>query len=1022
MAINASAPQNDMLQRRSAVLAAGVSATLSIAGAAAGIVYLAMNKNLDTVASLCILGLVAVMALAFSSALQLLRGRNWPQQFLLAFWLVVAAVGLVLMLWTGLYGKAAWWDASLPPPMYVALGLIVVGAVAGGLMVMASAAGSRLRFGTLTTVSVVVAATVVIAINLIAYDRPIHKDLESLGRYGISERTAGILDDVKEPIRITCIYTSADERKLGSEFRGGVMDLLEEMQLHMKKQNRDMELVNVTNDTDKAKLLTRLRSQMGNQATKHVELLKGFDADAQKLLQDLQAQTSLWETLSADSYLRLWSLPAEITSILSDLKQDIEEARTKIQREMKGSGLTDYAKLVEELKTKLETTRKNLDEVAAFLKRVAKMPAAAAANQKDALASIAKAQAAVAKMTQSLADGKAAAPKPAASAPGDADAAAPVPTDPAKALKQLVEAARAASSQLTDTIGTLEAIAGPANVQLVSNSSCWIYNRRELSQQYLDLAQAAEAVATATKGYADKATPAAQAEWVRKVQPTLAELQKTFTGMVKASVEAVQKLSTLDEPSKKILDQAAGGQLLDPLTKPLTAMLDQIAKLPPLKSDSVASDITQDNIVIIETGGKTKVVAFDEIWPLKGRSFGPADSAGKDRRTFNGDSAISSKILTMTQKPFATVLLAYLPVDQQTMQMMQMMGMGNSTITPDMLGGLKKRLEESNLTVAEWKLSDPMPKPTDAQPQVVVVLPPGPALPPMRRDAPPPPSFGPEHLAKISQAIDAGTPAIFLARWVPPSNNPYMSSAGYAPNEYLQKDWGINVQTTAGVLMAIPDETEAGRFTVDLRGFSWIPLNTFSDQAIGRPLRGQRMLWSEVCPIRVKTMAGVKVDPLLTITPDRNNLWATTDLPGLVEQVQAKGFVAPGPTDIKPPMDLAVAATRETPAKKGAKAAQIVVMGLASSLMDGYMDQQVPVRGAKGDITFDDPPLANADLMVNSVYWLAGRGQNIAAGPVQVRPINVTQNTRSLLWAVCVLGLPALVLGLGGIVLLRRRS
>ena len=49
-------------------------------------------------------------------------------------------------------------------------------------------------------------------------------------------------------------------------------------------------------------------------------------------------------------------------------------------------------------------------------------------------------------------------------------------------------------------------------------------------------------------------------------------------------------------------------------------------------------------------------------WPLKNRSpigFAPP-AEGAEKRAFNGDAAISAKILTMTQKPCAVAIITYL--------------------------------------------------------------------------------------------------------------------------------------------------------------------------------------------------------------------------------------------------------------------------------------------------------------------------------------------------------------------------
>ena len=72
-------------------------------------------------------------------------------------------------------------------------------------------------------------------------------------------------------------------------------------------------------------------------------------------------------------------------------------------------------------------------------------------------------------------------------------------------------------------------------------------------------------------------------------------------------------------------------------------------------------------------------------------------------------------------------------------------------------------------------------------------------------------------------------------------------------------------------------------------------------------------------------------------------------------------------------------------------------------------------------MTLTDPPRANADLVVNSVYWLIGKDIYIALGPAQIKPVAmIPETTLNVLWALCVIGLPVVVLALGGTVLLFR--
>jgi len=97
-------------------------------------------------------------------------------------------------------------------------------------------------------------------------------------------------------------------------------------------------------------------------------------------------------------------------------------------------------------------------------------------------------------------------------------------------------------------------------------------------------------------------------------------------------------------------------------------------------------------------------------------------------------------------------------------------------------------------------------------------------------------------------------------------------------------------------------------------------------------------------------------------------------------------------------------------------------MALAASLRDGYIDEPILVVDPEVTVKFNDPPRADADMAVNSVYWAIGKQTYIASGPVRVQPIAgmgaATQ--RAIQWSF-VLGLPALVLAVGVWVLVVRR-
>ena len=394
----------------------------------------------------------------------------------------------------------------------------------------------------------------------------------------------------------------------------------------------------------------------------------------------------------------------------------------------------------------------------------------------------------------------------------------------------------------------------------------------------------------------------------------------------------------------------------------------------------------------------------------------------------------------MTSEPFATVVLTYFGGVGQTARMVP-----RADISPEDLTTLRKRLAEANFEVVEWNLAQDRPAETPGRPQVLLVLPPPPALPAALGVRGP--AFGPEHVAKVAAAIDASTPAIFLTQFLWPRQLPFLPplSPTYGFADYLKTTWGIDVHCNDLVIPAVADETQPGVYRLAPARFTFIPLSTFTSQPIGLPLQAQRVLWTALAPILLmKTPpAGVSVEPVLQVPGEWQSTWATERLVELQAQLESQNATirpdyAAG--DIATPFAVAVAATRSgrgrprAPATTATSAAsmpgsapaggpaRIVVMTLGAGLVDGYLDQRVGQLDARNTLVFTDPPRANAEVVVNSVYWLTGREALISAGPAQVRPVAmIGRMTMNLLRGITVIGLPLAVALAGAAVLLARR-
>lgn len=911
------------------------------------------------------------------------------------------------------------------------------------LLYLSTRPRSRHRFAANVEISVALFLAVVGLANVIAHNDPVRMDFESLGSYRISERSETILKGVEQPITVTVVYTSVDEKRKGTEFAPRVLEQLEEMKYRLRQLRPDatMEIVNVTGDSEKAALLRRLREKMAGQATGHVQLLRSIDNRAETLTKDLQAEMEEWLKLPPDSFAQLWSLSANMQIVLKELSSRVGDLRDKVQREMQGSAVTDFAGLVNDVKTTVDSTKQPLEEIGRLITMLSKIPAEVTKNRASVQESLTKSREAIKAMQDAV---------------GAKEIA---PADAGKALQRLAQASQAAQDQLLATVDKLVNVAGRDARGVLSLSRVWVYRQMELPGAYAELAEIAGQMGEQVSAIASRLKPEAQLEQVQALRPYLERMAEMADGANKAAGSALERLAKMDPASQKLLERSGGEKPFEKITAPLQAIQEEIKKLPELKEDSLVRDLGQENIVIVEVGNKVKVASFDEVYPVRVREPGMALNPENEKRVFNGGSAIASKILSTTRRPFATVLMTYLPPDP----MMRMRG-GGGGITPAAFSTLRRRLEEANFQVGEWDLSQDQPKSLyvcgacgheegdvvdapakckqcgaekrfEKRPQILLVLPPNPPSQPMQPGMPPMPSFGPPHVEKIKGAVDAGTGAIFLAHYAWPSMmGPPVS---YPLNEYLAREWGLECQVDYRLIPGEPDDKVPGAYKINLIAFTFMPVSSFTDQPIGEPLQGQKTVWNNACPVATKSPPqGVDVKPVLVVPDGRHNIWATRNLIDLIQQVRSQPgtLIRPKADDIRPPMTLVAAASRAKPAgpetqpatqaatSPAVTPARIVVTGVGMSFVDGYLDEPMPVVGEKTQFDVTDPPLANADLIINSAYWLSGNEGYIATGPVQVKPVNVPPGTWDWLFVLCVIGLPAAVVAAGVLVLLGRRA
>ncbi|MDP7162023.1 MAG: hypothetical protein QF577_01940 [Phycisphaerae bacterium] len=1015
MALMRNAESAELLNGRRARLGGLVSVVLSVAGVACLIAYLAADHDTPGGAAALAAGWIAVLVVVGVCGVHLIRGRTWAQRTLMVFWLAMLAGG-VLFLLARLLGETLGAQSELLPISPEGLAGILVAGGSLAVWTLVTAGRGRLRYASVAAVTIAAAVTLTIVVNMIAQRDYYRRSIESLGRYSISKRTERILGGLGEPLRLTCVYTGTKDAQKGEKYSARVWELLQDMGAKARKLGEQVDLANVTSDAQRARIDRRLGAkQRGGETAKHEEFLQAFTASAVDLSRRLNAEKSRWDKLPGKSYLSQWPIaPAVVSRNMDQLAKRLDQRRAALQGELARTGMRNYPALTDPTRLDLKDVVDTLVSYRGLLGRIGALPGEVAANRAKVLAAVDRSTGAVAAMAAAV--GK------------ESD---PPPSDPAKVLGAFVKAASQASGEALKAAEALKNVAGKDNVALVINSADWLVvsegQRFGLDKFFGQMSGGIRNLGIRVGQIAKTYTPENQAKVIATLRKTIPKYQATFADTKTRAQKAISALSEIDKPTEAICASAASGKLFAEIVTDAKRLLERADKLPELKADTLTEDLREDNIVIAEAGGKTEVIGFEEVWPLRQRPmFGAAASSGAQARTFNGDSVIASRILSMTQESFATVLVAYVRPPAPTPQM-RMFGQ----VAPDprsLFTEIRKRLEAANFKVRDWEITQPYSEQgaaeatseaaeTTARPRILLVLPPLGTVPMSGRQ-----------IDNLRSEIDSGTPAVFVMI-------PRAGGWGLPPDlkltEYLRGNWGIDVMNQYVIVPAVPDETDPSQLRLQDQLLQWLPLSNFSDHPIGKSLQAQRLLWQALgtCPLQETAIVpeGVGIEPLLTIGHEQRGIFATARIRELAQEFYAgqagvirPDFSAEPQSDLRPPLDLAVAASRVEDKAAGRKPSRVVVLTVGISLMDAYLERRVEARSDRGTISLTDRPTMNADLVVNSAYWLIGLEDRIAAGPAQVKPVNIQAYSRTLLLVVFAIGLPLVVLVAGGCVMLVR--
>jgi hypothetical protein len=851
-------------------------------------------------------------------------------------------------------------------------------------------------------ISIAVATALLIIVNVISNKKNYRCDMETLGRYGLSDSSGKILEQIDEPVRLTSIYTSTKSDRKPQEYLPRLRDLMEEI----ARQKDNVTVVNVTSDRAKAEVLGRLRRVLDEAALEQRAIIKGIQVLNGEQGSQYDSLVRQWSEYPSGGWLEQFGLPKDTETVMRANKKQLRETTTKLRQDLSAS-LPDYPAMVQRVEITLANLQERLMRVSSKLRSLSAVPEKAKKHRQELLSAAAVVKTALARAST-----------------GIGRTNSPLPQDSLKVLKSFAVDIRAAADSAQLAATKLDQFAGKGPVR---SARSWRHKAISLPRLYRSISRGINDIADQAEGLIRPTVKVADRQRFITATRQVVLQYLAAAGRVQTAVNTLlDELTKLDKPTQKIFARAKQDNYLQAQIKPLVELIRDAARVEPLPAhlNELIKKINQDNIVLIEIGDKTGVVGFDDVWPhASPQQTYPGDKDDQDKRVFHGDSALCAKMLSMTSEPFAEVVLTFFE-DIPPYHLWQQMPPIAGKIVSFQLETVRKRLEKANLKVTEWNIAkQPNPaKASEGCPQVLLILPPPEPTPmppgmPQRR-----PEWSGAEVEKVRKIISGGTPAIFLTGYFWPRHmGGRVMPAHYGFGNYLRNDWGIDVKTDLRVIQISPDPLDPGKFKLSRAQWYFMLLSSFTDHAIGKPLQARRMYWYNACPITAvsDSKTGAIIEDILTVHKDRSDMWATAQADTLERKIftgQTDGIEPQADTgDMVPPFAVAVKAAREIDGKD----ANIVVLGMGISFADYFLNTRV--LKPKSEET-EPPPVADVDLLINSVYHLSDKDEYIGAGPSIIEPIEQIAS-RTMLGVKIIFGLawPILMFAVGIVVMIVRK-
>lgn len=843
--------------------------------------------------------------------------------------------------------------------------------------------GHRFAIGANVAVAIVAAALLLVAVNWICSIKYVRRDLASFSHYGLTDRTRQILEGCPEEIQIAVLYTPDPE----DEAQQGYIERLQDYCDELGRYAQAMDLTFVATDAQRERLVARISSTFGGEAEPHKAALDAFERLSGELQAELdQRLLEGGELMGGDAWLGDFPLFANIMSVFRSDRELLKKGGEEIDALTPVGGIPKYADATTRAKRALTEVKEHFEGIGTALTQLTTLADEVAKPDSVYIGRLrsvaADANAAVASLREIV---------------GPVDS--PLPDDAAAVLKAFADRGVEVGNELDRMVRGVDNFARA--YPMVTQHTNWsaqvrtgpLVIRMSVSSVLLDAGKTLRRTRLLILGVIDTGHPDQLRQTLVNARQNVAALEQNASACEQLLTALADRLSSLDEGSKALLDAAREGRLLSDKLSSIDAQIKEIEDLPELKLGTVADQLKEDNTVVVEASGRIRVVGFSEVFPVRESVGGRGAGSEELGRTFNGDAAIPSAILALTRgHPFATVVLTSFEPPAPPQRGPFTPPPPRSRIPSRSLSEIRARLEGANFKVVDWNLATTKeaPEPEDGTENVYVMLPPTPpASPnPFGPQTPPAGAFGEEHRQIVRDLLDHDARMVFLASWEisgggmfggPLRAPPY----GYGP--LLEQDWGIRVRNGRRVIWIEPDRQKANTLMVVLPRFNHMPVGGFMEHPASAPMKGTRFLVVDACPIELKEELpeGVTVESMVRISSRENYIGVElSELVRIIDEIRNtrnQGKVTLVPFPARGPFDIMVAAERY---QGGESKGKIAVVGFGASLNDEYLKN--PVMADSQRLRLDPPPTENVDLFVNTLHWLQGQTQWIARGPVPV--------------------------------------